>query len=220
MITVWGRRNSINVQKVMWAVGELGLDHVRHDVGGSFGQLDTPQFAALNPNRLVPVLEDGDVRIYESNAIVRYLAARYGAGDQWPEDPAARAPLDQWIDWLQWAVIPLMSKAFFALNRAPRAEQQPEVAAGAAAQLGERMKLLDRHLRDCAYIGGDRFTYGDIPPGAAAYRYFNMQIDRPGLPAVERWFERLSERPAYRRHVMIPFGTCLEEWNELERRPA
>src|SRR5690606_22701182 len=119
MLTVWGRTNSINVQKVMWTVGELGLEHERIDAGGAFGGLDTAEYGRMNPNRRIPVLQDGELGLWESNAIVRYLAARYGAGTLWAEDPAQRSEADRWMDWMVTTLLPDMTVVFWQLVRTP-----------------------------------------------------------------------------------------------------
>lgn len=206
MLKVWGRANSLNVQKVMWAIAELGLPHERIDAGGAFGGLDTPAYAALNPNRLIPVLEDGGTVVWESNAIVRYLAARYGTGTLWPEDPATRAAADRWMDWQLTTLQPALSPVFLGLVRTPP-EQRDMAAIGAHAErLGRAMRILDAHLAGRRFVGGDALTMGDIPLGCVYWRYVNLAIDRPGLPNLAAWHERLAAREAYRQNVMLPLA--------------
>ncbi|HEX6144631.1 MAG TPA: glutathione S-transferase [Geminicoccaceae bacterium] len=201
---IWGRVSSINVQKVMWTVGELGLEHERIDAGGSFGRLDTPEFGTLNPNRKVPVLEDGEVVLWESNAIVRYLAARHATGSLWPEDPARRALSDRWMDWKTATLIPDMTVVFWGLIRTPEAERDTAAIEAAAARMVPNWRILDAHLDGRPYVLEDALTIGDIAVGAAVHRYLNLPLARPALPAVEAYYERLKERPAYRDHVMLP----------------
>jgi glutathione S-transferase len=203
MLKVWGRTNSINVQKVMWAVGELGRPHERIDVGGAFGGLDG-DYGALNANRRVPTIEDGDVVVWESNACVRYLAARYDAGGLWPEDPVARACADMWMDWQQTTLLLDMTTVFWGLVRTPEAERDYPAIETAAGRLGSFWWRLDDHLAKRRFVAGDRFTIGDIPVGAACYRYLQLAIERPKLAAIEGWYERLCERAPYRQHVMLP----------------
>ena len=206
MLRVWGRKNSINVQKVMWAVGELGLPHERIDAGGSFGGLDTAEFAALNPNRRVPVIDDDGVVIWESHAIVRYLAEKYGAGKLAPTDPGERARTDMWTDWTEADLQPAFIGGVFApFWRTPESRRDWAVIRRGLARSATLLQLLDRHLEGRAFIAGEQLTFGDIPPGSQLYRYFNLDIDRPPLPNVETWYERLSSREAYRTHVMISF---------------
>jgi glutathione S-transferase len=201
MLKVWGRNNSINVQKVMWAVGELGLEHQRIDAGGAFGGLDTESYGRLNPNRKVPTVEDGDLVVWESNACVRYLAARYGKGSLWPEDPARRAVADMWMDWQQTTLLPDMFVVFWGLIRTPEDKRDPAAIQAAARRLGGLWPTLDDRLASGRF---DDFTMGDIPVGAACYRYYGLPIERPSLPNVERWYERLKERTPFREHVMLP----------------
>lgn len=204
MLTIWGRTNSLNVQKVMWTVAELGLAHERIDAGGSFGGLDEPAFRAMNPNRLIPVIRDGEAVIWESNAIVRYLAARYGAGGLWPEDPVRRAEADRWMDWQLTTAQPAMGPVFMGLVRTPPEQRDPAAIRRQAQRLGETMQVLDGHLADRRFVGGDVLTMGDIPVGCVAWRFLNLDIARPELPNLARWYGELQDREAYRRHVMLP----------------
>ena len=204
MLRIWGRTNSINVQKVMWAVGELGLEHERIDAGGQFGRLDTPEYGALNPNRLVPTVEDGGAVVWESNACVRYLAARYGAGGLWPEDAALRSASDRWMDWQITRVQADMTVVFWGLIRTPAEKRDMAAINAATARLGEVWRVLDHHLASRLFVAGDHLTVGDIPVGAMCYRYQELPIERPKLPNLEAWYGRLRERAPYREHVMLP----------------
>jgi len=206
MLRIWGRKNSINVQKVMWAVAELGLRHERIDAGGPFGGLDTVEFERLNPNRRIPVIDDDGLVVWESHAIVRYLAAKYGSGSLAPEDPGERAKTDMWTDWTLADLQPaFIGGVFFPVYRTPENKRDWSVIRRGLARCAAQFQLLDRHLAGHAFIAGDRLTYGDIPAGAQLYRYFNIEIDRPSLPNVEAWYERLKSREVYRTHVMVPF---------------
>lgn len=205
MLKVWGRRNSINVQKVMWAVGELGLEHEHIDAGGPFGKLDTEEFERLNPNRRIPVIEDDGAVVWESHAIVRYLAAKYGAGSLWAEDPAARAGADMWMDWTATDLQSVFIGLFWNLYRTPEPQRNWNLIRQGIARSAILFRLLDRHLEGRRFIAGDSFTMGDIPAGAQLYRYYELEIDRPELLNVEAWYMRLQEREAYRTHVMVPF---------------
>jgi glutathione S-transferase len=204
MLRVWGRNNSINVQKVMWTVGELGLEHERIDVGGAFGGLDTPEYGRLNPNRRVPTVEGEDVVVWESNACVRYLAARYGAGGLWPEDPGQRARADMWMDWQASTLLPDMTVVFWGLIRTPEAERDHAAIDAAARRLGATWRILEEHMASRHFVAGEALTIGDIPLGASCYRYYGLPIERPQLPNIERWYERLKERGPFREHVMLP----------------
>lgn len=205
MLTIWGRANSINVQKAMWTLGEVGTAHERIDAGGPFGGLDTPEFAALNPNRRVPVLRDGETVIWESNAIIRYLAAKYGEETLWSPDADLRARADLWMAWMQTTLYPDFIKLFWGLVRTPPEQQDRARNEAAAVRLGAHYEILDRHLAGRAYVAGEALSMGDIPAGATLYRYYGMEIARPVLPNLEAWYARLTERPAYQAHVMIPF---------------
>ena len=206
MLRIWGRRNSGNVQKVMWAVGELGLPHEHIDAGGPFGGLETEEFGELNPNRRVPVIDDGGAIIWESHAIVRYLAAKYGAGSLWPEDPGQRSQSDMWTDWTLSELQPaFLGGVFWNFYRTPEEQRNWPLIRQGIARTAILFRLLDRHLSRRAYVAGNTLTFGDIPAGAQLYRYFNLEIDRPDLPYVEAWYARLQEREAYRTHVMVPF---------------
>jgi glutathione S-transferase len=204
MLKVWGRNNSINVQKVMWTIGELGLEHERVDAGGAFGGLDTESYGALNANRKVPTIEDGGTVVWESNACVRYLAARYGAGGLWPTDPTVRATADMWMDWQQTSLLADLGIVFWGLVHTPEAQRDGAAIAAAAERLGGIWRLLDQHLAGRTFVAGDSFTMGDIPVGAACYRYYQLAIERPKLAAIEAWYGRLQERAPFRSHVMIP----------------
>ncbi len=206
MLKIWGRRNSINVQKVMWAVGELGLAHEHIPAGGAFGGLDTGEFGVLNPHRRVPVIDDDGTVVWESHAIVRYLAAKYGSETLWPEEPAARSFADRWTDWALGELQPTFhTGVFWNFYRTPEEQQNWPTIRKAIARSAILFRLLDRHLESHAFLAGDNFTFGDIPAGALLFRYFELKIDRPSLPQVEGWYERLKARPAYREHVMVPF---------------
>jgi glutathione S-transferase len=207
MLVVWGRKNSINVQKVMWTIGELGLAHERKDVGGPFGGLDTPEYGALNPNRLIPTLVDDDgTTVWESQAIVRYLAARYGAGSLWPTDPAARARGDCWLDWMLSTLLPNLAPVFIGLIRTPAEKRDMAKITDAAAAMGRTWQILDAHLAGRSFVAADHLTIGDIAVGATCYRYHALDIERPALPNVAAWYERLQDREAFRTHVMIPLS--------------
>lgn len=206
MLTLWGRLNSINVQKVQWALDELGLKHERKEAGGPFGVVDTEEYGRLNPNRLVPVLEDNGFVIWESNAIVRYLAAEYGAGSLWPKDAARRADADRWMDWQATNFGPAMGPAFLGLIRTPP-EKRDMAAIGTALEAGEkRAAILDAALAGRNYIAGDGFTMGDIAIGAAMHRWLNLSPTRARLPNVEAWYARLMERPAARKVLTLPLA--------------
>ena len=206
MLRIWGRTNSINVQKVMWAIAELGLSHERRDAGGAYGMLDTDAYGALNPNRRIPTLEDGSLVLWESNVIVRYLAARYGAGGLWPDDPGVRGTADQWMDWQQTTLLPDMRVVFWGLVRTPPEKRDRAKIEAAVESLKDIWRRLDAHLARRRFVAGEGLTMGDIPVGAMCHRYQALGIDRPRLEHLEAWYERLKAREAFRTHVMLPLS--------------
>jgi glutathione S-transferase len=206
MLKVWGRRSSFNVQKVMWLIGEFGLEHRHIDAGGNFGGLDTPDFLAMNPHGRIPVIRDDDAIVWESHAILRYLAARHGAGKFWSDDPLARARVDGWMDWSQTALQPdFLIGVFWGFFRTPEDKRNWPAIRAALARCARDFEKLDRLLEGRSFLLGDALTLADITAGTSLYRYFELQIERPQLPQVERWYRRLQERPAFSEHVMIPF---------------
>jgi glutathione S-transferase len=206
MLTVWGRRSSFNVQKVMWLIGELGLEHRHIDAGGDFGGLDTPDFLAMNPHGRIPVIRDDDAIVWESHAILRYLAARHGAGRFWPDDPAARVRVDGWMDWSQTTLQPdFLVGVFWGFFRTPEDKRNWLAIRAALARCARDFEKLDRLLEGRSFLLGDALTLADITAGTSLYRYFELQIERPQLPQVERWYRTLQARPAFFDHVMIPF---------------
>ncbi|WP_282610327.1 glutathione S-transferase family protein [Pelagibius sp. Alg239-R121] len=205
MLKIWGRRTSSNVQKVMWLVAELGLEHERIDAGGKFGGLDTPEFRQLNPHGRIPVLEDGETVVWESHAILRYLAAASGDGRFWPADPALRAQSDQWIEWTQTGLQRSFMDLFWGYYRTPEPERDPAFVKSALERTNSDFQLLDKLIAGREYLVGDSLSLSDIPAGTTLYRYFEMEILRPSLPNIEAWYTRLQKSQAYRDHVMVPF---------------
>ncbi len=205
MLKIWGRRNSFNVQKVMWLVSELGLEHERIDAGGSFGGLDRPEFLRLNPHGRIPVIDDGGTIVWESHSIIRYLSARYAPGTLWPEAPAPRSFADRWMDWSQATMQRDFMDLFWGYYRTPDARRDWPAIRNSIELCARHYALLDRHLADKAYLTGEDLTMADFPAGTSLYRYFELDLERPALPNVETWYARLAQRPGYREHVMIPF---------------
>jgi glutathione S-transferase len=206
MLKVWGRRSSFNVQKVMWLVGELELVHEHIDAGGKFGGLDAPAFLAMNPHGRVPVIADGDATVWESHAILRYLAARHGAGPFWSDDPVARARVDGWMDWSQTSLQPdFLVGVFWGFYRTPEDKRNWQAIRASLARFVRHFEKLDRLLEGRPFLLGEALTLADITAGTSLHRYFELQIERPALPQVERWYRSLARRAAYREHVMIPF---------------
>lgn len=203
-ILIYGRINSINVQKVLWCCTELGVPFERIDRGGEFGGTATPEYRALNPTGRIPTIDDHGFVLWESNAIVRYLSARYGMGTLCPADERTRALADQWMDWQLVHVWPTLMPAFRGLVRTAPAERDTAAIDAAFARTAEHFTLLDAHLANHAYVAGDAFSMGDIPLGAAAQRWFALDPNRPALAAVDAWYCRLQPRPGFARHVDSP----------------
>jgi glutathione S-transferase len=204
MLRIWGRISSVNVQKVVWCADELGLAYERLDVGGAFGGNDTPEYLAKNPNGLVPVIEDGDFVLYESNPIVRYLSARYGGGGLWPADIRERADVDRWMEWQSTSFTPAMWAAFWNLVRTP-AEKRDAAAIEASRAKSERLAgILDAHLADRPYLAANRFSPADIVVGCAAHRWLGLPLERQKRPNLERWYAALKSRPSSRQVLSQP----------------
>lgn len=220
MLEIWGRPYSSNVIPVIWTANELGLDYTLQLAGGSFGKLDTEAYGKINPNRMIPSIRDGDFALWESLAIVRYLCDRYGAGTLSPADPQMQAIADQWMEWSASCAFMPVIYLFFATVRTQPAERDPAKIASLNKEAHDALTILDRHLADRPYVCGDEFTMGDIPIGCVVYRYFNVEVERPALPHVEAWYDRLTTRPAYQDHVMRHFGTNPDEWAALEKACA
>jgi len=204
-LTLWGRLSSCNVQKVVWLLEELALPYERIDAGGDFGGLDDPAYLAMNPHGKVPTLRDGDLVVWESDAILRYLAARYGASTYWFEDPAARAAVDQWFAWAAAALYRDWIDLFWMCVRTPLERQDTAGIEARRQRTAERFVFLDGQLAKRRYIAGDALSLADIAAGMTLYRWFEMPIDRPVLPHLADWYARLLERPAYVKAVCIPF---------------
>lgn len=206
MLVIWGRDNSVNVQKALWVAEELGLPYRRIDAGAAFGVVNTPEYRALNPNGLVPTIDDDGFVLWESGAIVRYLAAKHAPGTLWPTDLKIRAEADRWMDWKNTTFWPAIRPVFWNLIRTPVEARDPTaMEASRLATIGV-MAILDAHLADRAYVAGDAFTMGDIPVGCGVWRWFALPIERPEFPNVRRWFDALGERPAYRKVVRTPLS--------------
>ena len=204
MVKLWGRLSSINVQKVVWVLDELGVAFQRAEAGGAFGVVDTPEYRALNPNGLVPTIDIDGFVLWESNAIVRHLAATHAAGGLWPADPRTRADADRWMDWQTTAATPALRDAFWGLVRA-KPEARDEAAIGRSLEASARAAiLLDGHLAGRPFVAGERFSTGDIAVGCHAHRWLNMAIARPDLPHLAAWYARLRERPGAQGVLALP----------------
>ncbi|HEY1944043.1 MAG TPA: glutathione S-transferase family protein [Roseiarcus sp.] len=198
-----GRKTSSNVQKALWCFEELGRSFVREDYGGPFGRNRDPAYLALNPNGVVPTLIDGDVVVWESNTICRYLCNRFGPAPIYPVDAATRARCEMWMDWQLSTLGPVMAPLYIGLIRTP-AEQRD---AAAIAVLAERAATLfgvaDSALAERDFLAGETMTLADMVVGILTYRWRNLDVSRPAMPRLDAWFTRLEERPGFQRHVAI-----------------
>jgi glutathione S-transferase len=182
----------------------MGVKYERIDAGGQFGVVNTPQYRALNPNGLVPTIEDGPFVLWESNTIVRYLTAKHSPGKLWPEDLKTRAVADKWMDFMLTTFWPAFRPLFWNLVRTPVDQRDAQAMEESRLKTGEVLGYLDAHLKNRAYIAGDDLTMGDIPMGCAAWRWYGLQFERPELPNLQRWFDNLRQRPAYQNVVLLP----------------
>lgn len=202
MLKVLGRCNSSNVQKVLWCLDELGLPFEREDVGGPFGRNRDPEYLALNPNGLIPTVIDEGRVLWESNAILRYLAASYDTAELWEPDPGRRAGGEKWMDWQLSVLAPPMTPLFVQLVRTTEAQRDEALVAKSMEKATTAFRILDDALQENRWLGGDRFTVADMPCGVLTYRWLNLPVERPPLPALEDWYARLAGRRAYQRQVM------------------
>jgi glutathione S-transferase len=204
MLKIWGRTDSSNVQKVLWCSGELGLKFERFDVGGKFGGNKEQPYLDMNPNGLVPTIQDGDFILWESNSIMRYLVDKYGQGRLLPSMPEGRANSNRWMDWQLTTLGPAIVPLFWGLIRTPQDKRDPKAVALAMEKSTNAWQIVDRQLATNSYVAGNEFTIGDIPLGVWAYRWFNLPTERPKLNNLDSWYKRLCERPPYQKHIMIP----------------
>lgn len=206
-MVVWGRKTSSNVQALMWCIGELGLSYERHDAGHKYGGTDTPAFLAMNPNGTVPVLRDGDSEpLWETGAILRYLAGRYGSSPFWPAEGPARACIDKWAEWSKINVaLGFTVPIFWKVVRTPPTEQDPAAIIQAVAKLDKLFDIAEARLSLGAFLAGNDFTLADIQFGHILFRYFDIPISRKDRPTLRRYYEALASRPAFREHVMISY---------------
>jgi glutathione S-transferase len=202
MIKIWGRNTSSNVQKAMFAVGELGLPRERIDIGGPFGKNREPAYLAMNPNGLVPTLQDEDgFLLWESNSIIRYLSAKHGAGTLEPSDPRRRALASQWMDWQLSVLGPAMTPVFWGLVRTPPEQRDDKAIGEAKTKSTAAIRMLDEQFAKTPYTAGDSFSMGDIPIAIICRRYRDLIPERPPFPNFERWYAAIAGRPAFQEHV-------------------
>lgn len=206
MLRIWGRVNSINVQKVLWCCRELDLDFERIDAGNEFGMTSSPSYRALNPNGLVPTIEDGDFHLWESNVIVRYLSHRDRNGHLCPSDIRSRFDAERWMDWQATVFWPALRPLFIQLIRTPPESREATIIARAEQLCLAAVQILDAQLVGRRFLAGDNFTMGDIPAAVAVHRWYELGIHHPELSHLRRWYERMREREFFREVVMIPLS--------------
>ncbi len=206
MLKLWGRINSINVQKVLWCLEEIGIPYERTDAGMAFGCVNEPWYRAMNPNGRVPVINDGGFVLWESNVIVRYLAAKHAGGTLYPEKLTERMDAERWMDWCSSTLGAPMTTVFWQLIRTPVDKRDMKAVADAAKACGELFGMLETHMAGRQFVAGDRFTIGDIPTGCFFNRFMELPIEHPALPNLAAWLVRLKQRPPFRKHVMLPLS--------------
>jgi glutathione S-transferase len=205
MLKVWGRTNSVNVKKALWALEELGVKYERIDAGMQFGVNKTPEYLKMNPTGLVPTIDDDGFTLWESHSIVRYLAAKHGAGTLCPTDTKARADVERWMDWA-FTFTNAMRPVFWGLIRTPADKRDMKAIAEGRENCIRLLAIPEAGLAGKKYVGGERFTMGDIPLGCEVQRWMRVPIERPAFPNVQAWFERLCERPAFKKIVDVPLS--------------
>ncbi|OCA54427.1 glutathione S-transferase family protein [Photorhabdus namnaonensis] len=203
MLTIWGRKNSSNVKKVLWCLKELDVPYNQVDIGGKFGKLDDPQYLKMNPNGQIPCLQEDNFVLWESNAIVRYLAAKFGKDMLYPQDLQERANADKWMDWVGSHLFPHIKQLVIGFVRTPEAERDQKQIEQTLTEIEKLMKVLDNTLAEQKYLSGDKFGMADIALGPMIYPWLNIPIKRPSLPNIERWYQLMAERPAFKEIVMI-----------------
>jgi glutathione S-transferase len=204
MLRIWGRTNSINVQKVLWCCDELGVPFERIDAGGQFGVVGTPEYLAMNPNALVPTIDDDGFVLWESNVIVRYLSTKHGLGTLCPTDLRERFSAEKWMEWMTTTLWPPFVPAFMGLVRTPPEKRDAAAISNAQREAARRLGALETQLGRTPFVVGKTLTMGDIPVGAAVFRFFALGIARSDFPNVSRWYEELTKRPGYKAHIMQP----------------
>lgn len=206
MLKIWGRANSVNVQKVLWCCDELSLPFERIDAGMQFDRVRDPEYLELNPNGQVPTLVDGTFVLWESNSILRYLVMQYGAASSlYPSEPKLRASIDRWLDWSLSTLQPAERPVFVSIVRTPAEKRNAEALAADLKTLTARWRILDGHLQGRFHVEGDTFTIADIVLGAFAKRWFGLEgVERAPMPSLERWYQRLTQRAAFKKHIDFP----------------
>jgi glutathione S-transferase len=203
MLKIWGRTNSVNVKKVLWAAEELGLQYQRIDAGLQFGVNKTPEYLEMNPTGLVPTIDDDGFVLWESHSIVRYLAAKHAAGRLLPADLRQRADAERWMDWTYTFQKEFQRPIFWPLVRTPPEKRDPAAIEAARKICAELLRIPERYLGERPYLAGNDLTIADIPLGCHVQLWMRLPLERPAQPNLRAWFERLCARPAFRKVVDI-----------------
>ncbi|HUK06875.1 MAG TPA: glutathione S-transferase family protein [Stellaceae bacterium] len=207
MVKIWGRANSSNVQKVLWGCAEMSIPFERIDAGLNFGRTRDPDYLALNPNALVPTIEDGQAVVWESNTILRYLAATRGFQQLHPKDPVERTYVERWMDWQISQLSAPMAVLLFGYYRTPPERRDAAALEGAHKRSLDLWRIVEGHLRDRRpYFAGQHLTLADICVGIFVHRWYNYPIERPDMPHLRAWYDRIAERAGYKTHVLRPIS--------------
>jgi glutathione S-transferase len=204
MLKIWGRSTSVNVQKVLWCCAELGVDFERVDLGGPFGGNQDPAYLAMNPNGLVPTVRDGELVLWESNTICRYLATTRGGARLYPSEPGPRALVERWMDWQLSAVGPPMGTLLFGLIRTKPEQRDPAAIEAARRKALSAWMIVEDELGDRPFLAGSELTLAEIVLGTLVYRWHAFPIERPALKNLRAWHDRMRERAAFKQHIEIP----------------
>lgn len=207
MLTVWGRKTSSNVQALMWCIGEMELPYVRHDIGHKYKGTETDFYYSLNPNRTVPVLQDGTAPpLWETGAILRYLANRYGAESFWPSDDIQKANIDKWAEWSKINVATAFNlPVFWRVVRTPQENRDEQAIAEAMVKLENYLSVAEAQFEKHRFLAGDAFSLADIQFGHVLYRYYDIEVVRKSLPRLRAYYENIAVRPAFQEHVMVSY---------------
>jgi len=216
-LKLWGAGTARTLRPI-WMAEELGLDYKLFPIGPRTGETRTEEFSLLNPKQKIPLMEDGDFVLWESYAIIRYLSKKYGYGSLWPKDICEAALADQWIEWFQETLMPKLFPIFWNKVRVSENDRDNNKIEEMVKNLNSIMEILEKQLDGKNYIIGDSFTMGDIPVGAGMFKYFELDITRPSFPNIEKWYNKLCQREAYKEHAMNKFGTNPNEWLEIEKK--
>jgi glutathione S-transferase len=206
MLKIWGRTTSINVQKVLWCCAELNLKYDRVDAGGKFGVNNTPEYLMMNPNGLVPTINDDGLILWESHAIVRHLSRKHGKGTLWPTDEKVLADADRWMEWYSTTLWNNLRPIFWNLVRVEPGKRDMKAVEDGRVKMIDNLKIVEKHLASRQYMTGSAFTMADIPMGVALHRWFLLPIERPEFPVVAAYYARLKQRPAFQAHCAAPLG--------------